>query len=245
MDKDIGKNVITKVWGAILGSDPRKRFIKFICLLLAGWMASYFLLHGRDIFGPETFKDYVLSLGVIGPVVYISIFIVRPFILIPSLILFIAGGLAFGPLWGPIYASLGAAIGGILAFAVARFMGQEYVSGKLKWKSCFIRNRQYSFSIVFLLSLFPIMPVAAINYGAGLSNMKPWNYFSAHFLGLTPRIFAYGFFGSALLDIGSIEFGAAVSLLIVIAVLTAFFHWRFRSPPVATDESVIPGINSG
>ena len=245
MKKDSGKNVMKKVSERIIGTDPRKRFIKFIFLLLGGWVVGYLTIHRGTVLTPEIFKDCVLSLGITGPAAYISIFVVRPFILIPSIFLFIAGGLAFGPLWGPVYASLGAAMGGTLGFVVARRMGQEYVMGKLKWNSSAVINRQYSFSIVFLLSLFPFMPVAAINYGSGLSKMKFRNYFSAHLLGLTPRVFAYGFFGSVLLDTGSSEFRVAVSALLLMALVTAFFHWRFRPSRMASVKYASSGSDSG
>ncbi len=224
----------------ILGTDPKKRFIKFICLVFTGWVVGYLTIHRGTVLTPETFKDYVLSLGIIGPAAYISIFVVRPFILIPSIFLFIAGGLAFGPLWGPLYASLGAAVGGTLGFFVARRMGQEYVAKKLKRSSGAVINRQYSFSIVFFLSLLPIMPVTAINYGAGLSSMKFKSYFFAHVLGLTPRAFAYGFFGSTLTHIDSTEFRAAVSVLLLMALVTTFFHWRSRQSRIALGVSDTP-----
>lgn len=233
-----------KVSERILGANPKKRFIRFIFLLLGGWTAGYLTIHRGTVLTPEFFKDYVLSLGIIGPAAYISIFVIRPFFLIPSIFLFIAGGLAFGPLWGPIYASLGATMGGTLGFWVARLMGQEYVSNKLKWAVGVVKNHRVSFSAVFFLSLLPIMPVTAINYGAGLSKIKFRNYFSAHLLGLTPRAFAYGFFGNALLDSGSTEFRAALFTLLLMGLGAAYFQWRFRQSRMASLKTVFSGSDS-
>ena len=70
------------------------------------------------------------------------------------------------------------------------------------------------------------MPVTVINYGAGLSPMKFKNYIVAHVLGLTPRAFAYGFFGSTLLEVGSPRFRWAMLILILLGGITVFYRLR-------------------
>ena len=80
------------------------------------------------------------------------------------------------------------------------------------------------------------MPVTVINYGAGLSRMNFKSYILAHGLGLTPRAFAYGYFGNTLLEIGSTRFKAALIILIVIGLLTAFFRqYYFKSRNIETN----------
>ncbi len=209
-------------------SKARKKFFRFIALVLIGLaLGAYFTRKGFHL-TPESFKVFVLSLGILGPIIYVGIFIVRPLFLIPSIALFIGGGLAFGPILGPSCASLGAALGGTVGFWFSRKMGHDYVMKKLKLGAHLIDNTQFSFSVVFLLSLLPIMPVTVINYGAGLSTMKFKNYIVAHILGITPRAFAYGFFGSTLLEIGSAKFRTALLILIIMGLITAYFRLRSR-----------------
>jgi len=141
----------------------KKNFLKFLLIIFIGWAAGVLVLRRFMDLTPETFNAFILSLGLLGPAIYIGIFIIRPFFLISSIALFIAGGLAFGPLWGPLFASFGAAIGGSLGFLFARIMGHDYVYGRLKNKKYFIDDQKFSFSMVFLLSLLPIMPVTIIN----------------------------------------------------------------------------------
>jgi len=174
-------------------------------------------------FTPETFNAFISSLGLLGPAIYIGIFIIRPFFLISSIALFIAGGLAFGPLWGPLFASFGVTLGSSLGFFFARLMGHDYVYGRLKNKKYFIEDQKFSFSIVFLLSLLPIMPVTIINMGAGLSDMKFRPYIISHVLGVTPRAFAYGFFGSTLFATGTVKFKIALIIILVMVLLTVYF----------------------
>lgn len=229
--------------GSRLGGSPKKRFIQFIILIAIGLVTSYLTMKKGMRLTPESFRDFVIALGITGPIIYTAIFIVRPLFLIPSIALFIGGGLAFGPVWGPLYASVGAAMGGTVGFWVARKMGHDYVKSKLKLGAGTLENTRFSFSAVFLLSLIPVMPVTVINYGAGLSTMTFKNYIAAHVLGITPRAFAYGFFGSTLLEIGSARFRAAALLIVVMALITVYIRLRkgkSGSKPVDTQD---PALN--
>ncbi len=221
-------------------SKPKKKFLKFMVMILVGFLIGlYFTRKGFQL-TPESFKVFVLSLGLAGPFIYIGIFIIRPLFLIPSIALFVGGGLAFGPVLGPAYASLGAALGGAVGFWFSRFMGRDYVIKKLKLGAHIIDNTRFSFSVVFLLSLLPIMPVTVINYGAGLSTMKFKNYIVAHILGITPRAFAYGFFGSTLLEIGSRKFMVSLLILVVLGIVTAYMRLRSKQkqpPPLSKETS--------
>ena len=112
----------------------KKRFFQFLVIVVIGWTIGLLILRRSLNVTPETFNAFIASLGLLGPAMYISIFIIRPFFLISSIALFIAGGLAFGPFWGPSFAVFGVAIGGSLAFLFARLMGHDYVYGLLKKK---------------------------------------------------------------------------------------------------------------
>jgi len=221
-------------------SKAGKKFFKFIALVLIGFaLGAYFTRRGIHL-TPESFKAFVLSLGILGPMIYVGIFIIRPLFLIPSIALFIGGGLAFGPVLGPAYASFGAALGGTVGFWFSRNMGHDYVIKRLKLGADLIDSTKFSFSVVFLLSLLPIMPVTVINYGAGLSTMKFKTYIVAHILGITPRAFAYGFFGSTLLEIGSTKFRVALLALMIIGLVTAYFRLRSKQKkqgPLAEEAS--------
>ena len=209
-------------------SKAKKKFFRFIVLVVIGFtLGAYFTRKGIHL-TPESFKAFVLSLGILGPIIFIGIFIIRPLFLVPSIALFIGGGLAFGPLLGPTYASLGAALGGTVGFWFSRKMGHHYVMKKLKLGADLIDSTKFSFSMVFLLSLLPIMPVTVINYGAGLSTMRFKNYIVAHILGITPRAFAYGFFGSTLLEMGSAKFRIGLLALMIIGIVTAYFRLRSK-----------------
>ena len=66
-------------------SNPKMRFILFITFIIIGLTLSSMVMRGGFKLTPELFRDYVLSLGVLGPVIYTAVFIVRPLFLIPSI----------------------------------------------------------------------------------------------------------------------------------------------------------------
>ena len=227
MTKKVTANSRWQIFTAfILGGNPKKRFKKFIFLIFLGLATNYLTIRTGFRLTPESFRDFVVSLGIAGPIIYISVFIIRPIFLIPSIALFVGGGLAFGPVLGPLYASAGAAMGGTVGFWIARKLGHDFVKTKLKFGADVIENTKFNFSVVWLLSLIPVMPVTVINYGAGLSPMKFKSYIVAHVMGLTPRAFAYGFFGSTLLEVGSTRFRWAMLILILLGVITIFYRWK-------------------
>ncbi len=209
------------------GISPKSRFIRFLTLIFLGALIGFLTIRKGFHLTPENFKQLILDLGILGPILYIFIFSIRPLFLIPSIALFIGGGLAYGPVWGPIYASLGVAIGGSLGFWIARKMGHEYVINKLKVGKDVLENTRFTFSAVFILSLLPIMPVTVINYGAGLSPMRYPHYILSHLLGMIPRAFAFGFFGNSLLDIGGPKFKLALGILVILSLITLW--WKVRS----------------
>jgi uncharacterized membrane protein YdjX (TVP38/TMEM64 family) len=224
----------------VIGGNPKKRFKKFIFLILIGLATSFLTIKAGVRLTPESFRDFVLSLGIAGPIIYVSVFIIRPVFLIPSIALFVGGGLAFGPVWGPLYASVGAAMGGTVGFWIARNLGHDFVKSKLKFGADVIDNTKFNFSVVWLLSLIPVMPVTVINYGAGLSPMNFPNYLVAHVLGITPRAFAYGYFGSTLLEVGSAKFRWAMLALILLGGITVFFRWRRRKNRLSSLAGKLP-----
>lgn len=234
-------NMALKNFSSYTKSNSQTRFILFVLFILIGLGVSSIVMRGGLKLTPEVFRDYVLSLGLLGPAIYTVIFIVRPLFLIPSIALFIAGGLAFGPILGPTYAAVGSALGGAVGFWIARRMGHDFVMSKLKLGAGMVKETSFSFSVVLLLSLLPVMPVTAINYGAGLSNMSFKSYIIAFILGITPRAFAYGFFGSTLMDVGSNKFRAA-SLILLLMIFTTIYV-RLRSKQAKDEPFKVKGQN--
>lgn len=177
---------------------------------------------------PEAVRDLIRGWGALGPVMFTAAFILRPFIFFPSTLLFLAGGLAFGVQWGTIYAAIGGTLGAVIGFSVARVLGYDFVQEQLGDRLARVQGTRWGVGLVFLLNLIPIVPMTAINYGAGMSGMEILPFTLAVFAGITPRAFAYTVFGHSLLDLGSGEFFAALALLAALFVIPLYVRRRMQ-----------------
>ena len=71
-------------------------------------------------------KVWIDSLGVIGPLVYVLLFVAACLFFLPGLPIAILGGLAFGPIMGTVWASMGSTLGGDGGFPRLPLRGQGH-----------------------------------------------------------------------------------------------------------------------
>lgn len=204
----------------------RRRFTYFVLLLVATGVLAAFVLSGIEP-SPQSVRDTVRSWGLFAPIVFILILAARPFILFPSTLLFIAGGLAFGPVLGTLYSAVGCTVAGVITFLLARALGREFVQARLPARLRRFQEDEWGAGLVFFLNLVPIVPITAINYAAGLSRVSLRQYMLAVVGGLTPRAFAYSYFGDSLLEIGSKQFAIALVLLVVLIIVPTWLRRRW------------------
>jgi uncharacterized membrane protein YdjX (TVP38/TMEM64 family) len=204
----------------------RRRFFYFLIFIAATAVLAFFVLSGIEP-SPQSVRDTVHSWGVLAPIVFILLLAARPFIFFPSTLLFIAGGLAFGPVLGTLYSAAGGTTAGVITFVLARALGREFVQARLppRWRR--FQDDEWGAGVVFFLNLVPIVPITAINYAAGLSRVSLRHYTLAVIGGLTPRAFAYSFFGDSLLEIGSSQFTIALLLLAVLVIVPTWMRRRW------------------
>ena len=180
-------------------------------------------------FVPESVRSYVLGLGTMAKVVFVGLVIFRNFLLLPSMVLLTAGGLAFGATQGTLLGGAGILLSGMMKFGVARGIGREWVRerGGERFRRFEARLEAAGPSIVGLITAHPMGPMSPFHWAAGLTTIG-WLPFAAviAFAGLF-RSFAYSYFGSTLLDLGSPEFFVATALLVAVALLP-FAHRGLR-----------------
>ncbi len=202
----------------------RRRFAFFA--LFVAVTGAIALARGRDLLPltPAAIGDSIRGWGPAAPLLFAGIFVLRPFIFFPSTLLFLAGGLAFGVGWGTFYSALGGTLGAVIGFTIARMLGYEFVQAQFGERLPDVQHARWGVGLVFLLNLIPVVPMTAINYGAGLSGMEVLPFTMAVLCGLTPRAFAYSFFGHSLLHVRSKEFVAALALLVVLLVIPLYIR---------------------
>ncbi len=178
-------------------------------------------------FSPEIIRDFILSFGIWGPLVYIFLYTVRPLILFPSLILTLSGGYAFGPWWGTLYDLIGASLGAYLAFGISRYFGKEAVQrwfGQRLGKVEQITEGK-GFQTILILRLIPLIPFDAINYGAGLSKVSFRDYAIATSLGILPAAFAFNNLGHSFHNVFSWQFILAVTFVVLLSLTAPLYRY--------------------
>ncbi len=196
-----------------------QRFLKVILLALlviVGATVGWYIVTRYDI-RPEAIHDHLLSFGPWAPLVYMTVYTIRPLLFFPASILSIAGGLVFGPLFGTIYTVIGASLGAILGFAISRLLGRDFVRPLLKGrlKQCDAFAERQSFPVILFMRLVPIIPFDLVNYGAGICGVKTIGYIFATVVGIIPGTFAYVYLGSSLTDPKYIIVAALLFIILV------------------------------
>ena len=127
-----------------------------------------------------TLRDWLVTLGPWGPLVFLLIYIVAVVAALPGAAITIAAGALFGSVLGVILVNIGATIGASLAFLIARYFAREGVVNLLanneKFQKLDRLTGEHGDIMVALTRLVPIFPFNLLNYGFGLTDVPFWTY---------------------------------------------------------------------
>jgi uncharacterized membrane protein YdjX (TVP38/TMEM64 family) len=218
-----------------------KRHGQKIAILLF-WVAvvvTYFIYSTRNNLGPlEVINQVVQTLqtSAWGPLLYILIYTLRPILLFSAVLLTVAGGLLFGPIWGWMYATIGANSGAMVAYSLGRVLGKgmlENSSNDTVLQKYADRMRQNSFDTILTMR-FLFLPYDLVNYLAGFLRINWRAFLLASFLGSLPGSIAFILFGASLegnVIEGTPSFNpwtlaASVGIFIISLILSRVFKRR-------------------
>ncbi len=147
----------------------------------------------------EAFRTWVTDLGPFGWVVFIVVYALTTFALVPGSILTLAAGVAFG-LWGFPLVIIGATLGSALSFLAARYVFHDRVQQKVSAYPKFDAVNQAigdeGWRVVGLLRLSPALPFSLQNWFLGLTPVAFWPAQIATFFGIMPGTLLYVWIGS-------------------------------------------------
>jgi pyruvate/2-oxoglutarate dehydrogenase complex dihydrolipoamide dehydrogenase (E3) component/uncharacterized membrane protein YdjX (TVP38/TMEM64 family) len=125
-------------------------------------------------------RDWLLSLGPWGPLVFVLIYIAAVVAALPGAAITIAAGALFGAVLGVIVVNIGATIGASLAFLIARYFARDavvrWLSQREKFQKLDNLTEEHGAVIVALTRLVPVFPFNLLNYGFGLTKVPFWTY---------------------------------------------------------------------
>jgi len=140
-------------------------------------------------------RDWIGTLGSLGPFVFVALYIVAVIAAIPGSALTVAAGALFGSVFGVIWVSIASTVGASLAFLIARYFARDAIVRWLSKNEKFRRLDQltedHGAIIVALTRLVPIFPFNLLNYGFGLTRVQFWTYVFWSWLCMLPGTVLY------------------------------------------------------
>ncbi|TAF06853.1 MAG: TVP38/TMEM64 family protein [Nostocales cyanobacterium] len=166
-------------------------------VVLAQETVNTFSLNPQTIFRDAL--QWIDSLGTVGAIAFIAIYIIATIAFLPGSILTLGAGVVFGVAWGSLYVFLGATLGATAAFLIGRYLARNWVNSKIADHKKFaaIDNAvgREGLKIVLLTRLSPIFPFNLLNYAFGVTAVSLKDYFLGC-VGMIPGTIMYVYIGS-------------------------------------------------
>lgn len=171
--------------------------------------------------------------GMVGMLLFILAYTIRPLFFIPMLPVTLFGGYTFGAITGTLLNIIGAGNSAVVAFYITRNIKSKRIRSFLENHRKQIISDQiekHGFRVVLYIRLIPFIPFDSINYGMGLSKVKVRDYVVASYIGIIPGIFVANFVGNSLRNIWSIQFIVAILLYgFVILIPYIYNKWNKKN----------------
>ncbi|MEP1089357.1 MAG: TVP38/TMEM64 family protein [Rhizobiaceae bacterium] len=174
---------------------PRSnRHMKWIILaaVAALFAAAYVYLPVSEWL--TSFQNWVQGFGALGWAIFIAVYALTSFALIPGSILTLGAGVAYG-LWAFPLVIAGAVLASAMSFLAARYVFhdrvQEKVSQYPRFKAVNEAIRDEGWKVVLLLRLSPALPFSLQNWFLGLMPVGFWPSQIATLFGIMPGTLLY------------------------------------------------------
>ncbi len=211
--------------------------IFLIVFVLSAW---YFQQHVQQII------QSIKHLGLWAPIGFVLVYCFSTLMLLPTMVLTLAGGAIFGPFEGTLFNLTGASLGACLAFLISRHLAADWVHQR---KARSIQQlmdavERHGWQSVALLRVLPLLPFNLVNYGMGVTAIRFRVYAVTTVIFLLPPEILYTYCGHAgvnliskpekLWSAGGLFFAASVSLLLLL--LWYVSRQRMKKEKTATLE---------
>ena len=170
----------------------------------------------------DNFRNYIISLGSFGSVVFIFFQILQTVIApIPGEVIQVAGGYIYGVTFGVIYSTLGLLLGAIMAFYFTRLIGTPFIKKLInkknsQWMADIMDSKKFS-ALLFIVFLVPGLPKDFLIYVAGLTPINPLKFFGILLISRFPWLLASVSIGS------NLHYGNYISTIIVSLIALVSF----------------------
>ncbi|HUP44597.1 MAG TPA: VTT domain-containing protein [Thermoanaerobaculia bacterium] len=132
---------------------------------------------------------------------FFVIYAIFDVLFIPTQALGVVAVLVWGWLRGATIELFAATFGAIFPFLIARGALREPIAARLAKHASMARIlEREGFTLLLVLRVVPILPYTLLNYVAGLSSLRLWQYVVATLIGMIPSAYIFGYFVDALVQ---------------------------------------------
>ncbi|WP_285908039.1 TVP38/TMEM64 family protein [Pseudodesulfovibrio pelocollis] len=186
-----------------------------------------------------SFKEWVGSQGVMGPVIFAGVYAVATVLALPGVLLTIMAGAVFGSVVGVLTAIVGATVGASLCFLISRYLARESITFLLNKNEKFRRlddlTEKNGAIIVAITRLVPLFPFNLLNYGFGLTKVPFRTYVLWSALCMLPGTILY-VVGTDAIATAMRDGQIPVSLVAVVALIAVILTLVVRKAKSALKE---------
>ncbi len=198
--------------------------------------------------GIDKLQTYLASMGILGILIYVGIYVVAAILLIPGSALTLLAGVLYGPIVGTLVVSIGATIGAAGAYVLGRYAFRGSVEratkGKPKFAAIDRAIGKNGPKIVALLRLSPVVPFNLSNYFFGLTSIGFWQYTLVSWVFMLPGTLLYVYLGYAASQAAGsgksssvlhwVLVGVGLALILIVTV----YITRLAKKALASEEGV-------
>lgn len=152
------------------------------------------------------------GLGVWGPIVFVTSYVVTTLAFIPGAWMTVLAGALFGFARGTALVMAGATLGAAAAFLVSRHLARDLVMRRVADRGRFAAIDRavgsQGFRIVLLMRLSPVFPFNLLNYSLGITTVRFIEYLAAS-VGMLPATLLYCYYGVLAGDVARLAGGVA------------------------------------
>jgi len=170
--------------------------------------------------------------GLVGALVFLAVYTVRPLIFFPASVLTVGAGFVFGPILGVVLTVIGSNASAMVAYLAGRYFGEGLVRSEGVVRRYTRRLRENSFETVLTMR-FVFLPYDLVNYLAGFLRIAPFPFILATALGSIPGTVAFVLLGASLetdFAAGTIGFDprvlAASALIFALGIAASWYFKR-------------------
>ena len=144
-----------------------------------------------------------LSTHSLGPILYMSLYTLRPVLFFPASVMTILGGVLFGPLYGVLYTIVGSNASASLAYWIGRFFAHDIHLEDNKLFGVWIQKARDNPLVSVVTMRFIYLPYDLVNYGSGVARIN-WLVFAlGTMISILPGTLTFVLLGASL-DVSTI-----------------------------------------